>query len=127
MAMAAPSDSMVDFVEDQEEERFNRRHQELVRKLRIKGDSGSAPSYMRESRSPPSASEKLATSPVMSGSKLGRSSPPAITENSLDEICSRHSYQTQLFCKDCRALVCALCLLFGNHKGHDSADVEETR
>ena len=123
--MAASSDSVVDFLEDQEEERFNRRHQELVRKLRIKGDSGSAPSYMRES--PPSASEKLASSPVMSGSKLGSSSPPVITENSLDETCSRHSYQTQLFCKDCRALVCALCLLFGNHKGHDSADVEETR
>ena len=125
MAMAAPSDSMVDFVEDQEEERFNRRHQELVRRLRIKRDSGSAPSYMRES--PPSASDMLASAPVMSGRKLGSSSPPVITENSLDETCSRHSYQTQLFCKDCRALVCALCLLFGNHKGHDSADVEETR
>jgi len=50
-----------------------------------------------------------------------------IEESSLDQNCGQHSYKTEMYCKDCRLLVCAICFLFGDHKGHDSADIPETR
>merc|ERR1719154_223437 len=50
-----------------------------------------------------------------------------IEASSLVQICDQHSYKTEMFCKDCRVLGCAICFLFGDHKGHSGADIEETR
>ena len=148
--MAASSDSLVDFIEDTEEDEessfLNRRHQELVRKLQSKKKTGTGlpGGFLRD----PKKTISPVTQPKSSflPSKVSRSSAsltsPGITmtmecpeprdfgpieASSLVLDCDQHSYKTEMFCKDCRVLVCAICFLFGDHKGHSGADIEETR
>lgn len=143
--MAAFCDSSVDFLGDTEEEEeraaLNRRHQELVRKLKNKKDTTdtlperglSDPEKPVGTETLPKSnivSAKTATSPTI---KMEILEPPIsqdadtiLEEGSLDQNCGQHSYKTEMFCKDCRRLVCAICFLFGDHKGHDSADIPET-
>ena len=148
--MAASSDSLVDFIEDTEEDEessfLNRRHQELVRKLQSKKQTctGLSGGFLRD----PKKTLSPVTQPKSSilPSKVSRSSAsltsPGITmtvessepqdlstieASSLVQDCDQHSYKTEMFCKDCRVLVCAICFLFGDHKGHSGADIEETR
>ena len=152
--MAASSDSLVDFIEDTEEGEessfLNRRHQELVRKLQSKKQTGTGlpGGFLRD----PKKNISPLTQPKPKSSclptKVSRSSAtlpsPGITmtmespeprdfstieasSRSLVQDCDQHSYKTEMFCKDCRVLVCAICFLFGAHKGHGGADIEETR
>ena len=50
-----------------------------------------------------------------------------IDESRLDQVCGQHSYKTEMFCKDCRVLVCARCFLLGDHKGHSGEHIGKTR
>ena len=146
--MAAFCDSTVDFIGDTEEDeaeeraKFNRRHQELVRKLKSKKDTTTGP-LLAQSFSGPEKTissnttqssilpAKTVTSPTItmdiSEPQIPQDTDTVIEESSLDQNCGQHSYKTEMFCKDCRLLVCAICFLFGDHKGHDSADIPETR
>ena len=151
--MAASSDSLVDFIEDTEEDEessfLNRRHQELVRKLQSKKKAGTGlpGGFLRDPKKTisPVTKPKSSFLPIKEF-KVSRSSAsltsPGITmtvessepqdfstieASSLVQDCDQHSYKTEMFCKDCRVLVCAICFLFGDHKGHSGADIEETR
>ena len=149
--MAPFCDSSVDFIGDTEEDeaeeraKLNRRHQELVRKLKNKKDTAGAdiisaarglsgPENTVGTETPPQSNitpTKTITSLTTTMEKLEPQIPQdtdtIIEESSLDQNCGQHSYKTEMFCKDCRLLVCAICFLFGDHKGHDSADIPETR
>ena len=144
--MAASSDSLVDFVENTEEDQesvfLKRRHQDLVRKLQSKKQAGAGylcdqkkitstlthSSFLSAQVSRPIAA--LISPGLGSGMETENPDPQdstLIKESSLVQDCSLHSYKTEMFCKDCRVLVCAICFLFGDHKGHSGADIEETR
>ena len=150
--MAASSDSLVDFIEDTEEDEesafLNRRHQELVRKLQIKKKSGTGlpGGFLRDPKISPVTQPPPKPQSIFLPTKVSRSSvtlpDPGITmtmespepqdlstieASSLVQDCEQHSYKTEMFCKDCRVLVCAICFLIGDHKGHSGADIEETR
>ena len=147
--MAAFCDSSVDFIGDTEEDeaeeraKLNRRHQELVRKLKNKKDTTGAgitsarglsgPENTIGSETPQSKilPAKTDTRPTItmdiSEPQIPQDTNTIIEVSSLDQNCGQHSYKTEMFCKDCRLLVCAICFLFGDHKGHDSADIPETR
>ena len=141
--MAASSDSLVDFVENTEEDQesafLKRRHQELVRKLQSKKQAGAG--YLCDQKkitstltqsSFLSAQVSRSCATLIPGTGMATENPDPqdstlIEESSLAKECSLHSYKTEMFCKDCRVLVCAICFLFGDHKGHSGADIEETR
>ena len=157
--MAAFCDSSVDFLEDTEEDvesaRLNRRHQELVRKLKNKKDTPCAnqarglcdpeklvsietcSQYLNMLSVKKTATSQTNTMNTPEPQNIITMENPEpqlqdntsiIEESSLDQECGQHtSYKTEMFCKDCRVLVCALCFLFGDHKGHDGADIGETR
>ena len=161
--MAAFCDSSIDFLEDTEEDevaRLNRRHQELVRKLKNKKDTlatnpareknvsietcqhylnmmsvkkTAATSQANTMKSPEPQNIITMQNPepqeiITMENSESQDNTIITEESSLDQECVQHSsYKTEMFCKDCRVLVCALCFLFGGHKGHDGADIEETR
>lgn len=35
--------------------------------------------------------------------------------------CPEHDHDQRVFCKDCKAIICVYCQLYGAHKGHDCA------
>ena len=140
--MAALCDSSVDFIEnieeDEDRETLNRRHQELVRKLKNKINSDPALCTIEPVSTVKAVSNiksnMVSATPAMTlvtgqevTMKTSKDPVSLIEEGSLDENCGIHSYKTEMFCRDCRVLSCALCFLFGQHKGHDSADIGETR
>ena len=159
--MAALCDTSVDFLEETEEDkesaRLNRRHQELVRKLKNKKETPGAnqarglcdpeklvsietcSQYLNMLSVKKTATSQTNTMKTPEPQNIitmenpepqlqDQDNTPIIEESSLDQECGKHSsYKTEMFCKDCRVLVCALCFLFGDHKGHDGADIGETR
>ena len=48
-------------------------------------------------------------------------------DKELGDECEAHSVPLTLWCSTDSALVCYRCLLFGDHKGHECLDEEETR
>lgn len=35
--------------------------------------------------------------------------------------CPEHDHDQRVFCKDCKAVICVYCQLYGSHKGHECA------
>ncbi len=37
----------------------------------------------------------------------------------VQHYCAEHDHDKRIYCNDCKALVCAYCQLYGEHRGHD--------
>lgn len=48
-----------------------------------------------------------------------RSQAGTISRPKKSHYCKDHDHEKRIYCRDCRALVCAYCQLYGDHKDHN--------
>ena len=67
-------------------------------------------------------------SSLVDGGGDGSKTDTCTASEDVGELCGIHlSNILKIFCTDCNILVCAECLLFGEHKGHTYLDQVQSR